>query len=165
MWLLGATPSAQCAPVQPPPQGRAAKLMRADEPACCKRRNLALIRIYISAMDMRSVVVLALCGVCSAYQATTARTGALANQVTMMAKSKARAPAAAHTRSAEPRFASHKLCSTPPHQAKAQAVYRCNSHVPARHARAARARPPRTPRRAPRAHTHATYFHFYEPWN
>jgi len=41
-------------------------------------------------MDMRSVVVLALCGVCSAYQATTARTGALANQVTMMAKSKAR---------------------------------------------------------------------------
>ena len=33
-------------------------------------------------MDMRSVVVLALCGVCSAYQATTARTGALANQVT-----------------------------------------------------------------------------------
>ena len=39
-------------------------------------------------MDMRSVVVLALCGVCSAYQATTARTGALANQVTMMAKSK-----------------------------------------------------------------------------
>jgi hypothetical protein len=79
--------------------------------------------------------------------------------------SKARAPAAAHTRSAEPRFASHKLCSTPPHQAKAQAVYRCNSHVPARHARAARARPPRTPRRAPRAHTHATYFHFYEPWN
>jgi hypothetical protein len=106
MWLLGATPSAQCAPVQPPPQGRAAKLMRADEPACCKRRNLALIRIYISAMDMRSVVVLALCGVCSAYQATTARTGALANQVTMMAKSKARPPAAAHTRSAEPRFAS-----------------------------------------------------------
>ena len=49
-----------------------------------------MVNSYISAMDMRSVVVLALCGVCSAYQATTARTGALANQVTMMAKSKAR---------------------------------------------------------------------------
>ena len=40
---------------------------------------------------MRLVVSsLALCGVSSAYQATTARPGALANQVTMMAKSKAR---------------------------------------------------------------------------
>jgi len=53
-----------------------------------KVRADLVVNSYISAMDMRSVVVLALCGVCSAYQATTARTGALANQVTMMAKSK-----------------------------------------------------------------------------
>ena len=67
---------------------------RADEPACLRAKNRGtrdlVVNSYISAMDMRSVVVLALCGVCSAYQATTARTGALANQVTMMAKSKAR---------------------------------------------------------------------------
>ena len=64
---------------------------RADTPACLRATTGDLVvNSYISAMDMRSVVVLALCGVCSAYQATTARTGALANQVTMMAKSKAR---------------------------------------------------------------------------
>ena len=59
---------------------------RADEPACLRAKNRGtrdlVVNSYISAMDMRSVVVLALCGVCSAYQATTARTGALANQVT-----------------------------------------------------------------------------------
>ena len=86
----GQPPPALCAPVQPLPQGRAAEL-RADTPACLRATTGDLVvNSYISAMDMRSVVVLALCGVCSAYQATTARTGALANQVTMMAKSKAR---------------------------------------------------------------------------
>ena len=49
------------------------------------------VAIYIYPASMRAVVSsLALCGVSSAYQATTARPGALANQVTMMAKSKAR---------------------------------------------------------------------------
>mmetsp|Transcript_15544 Transcript_15544/g.31395 ORF Transcript_15544/g.31395 Transcript_15544/m.31395 type:complete len:210 (-) Transcript_15544:262-891(-) len=37
---------------------------------------------------LRSSVMAALCGVCGAYQAATARTGALASQVTMVAKSK-----------------------------------------------------------------------------
>ena len=66
---------------------------QAAAPACLSALKLREIPRYIiyPLFAMRvAVSSLALCGVSSAYQATTARTGALANQVTMMAKSKAR---------------------------------------------------------------------------
>ena len=87
----GVDPPPKCPSVPPPPQGSPAGPAAAR--ACMFRRKIIEIpAIYIyPAPSMRLVVSsLALCGVSSAYQATTARPGALANQVTMMAKSKAR---------------------------------------------------------------------------
>lgn len=84
--LFGATP---CSPVCSHAASAAAECKRLglDKPAC--RQVSVDLRLILISM-VRAVLLTALCGVCSAYQAATARTGALASQVTMMAKSKAR---------------------------------------------------------------------------
>ena len=88
----GVDPPPPCPPVPPPPQWAAAELPggRACMLIRLKLREIPRYIIYPLCAMRVAVSSLALCGVSSAYQATTARTGALANQVTMMAKSKAR---------------------------------------------------------------------------
>ena len=59
------------------------------------------LQIAMAPRPLLTLSMLALCGVCRAYQAATGRTGTPASQVTMMAKSKVRRGPAAAAASAE----------------------------------------------------------------